>query len=88
MTIFEQGHFLGLYHTFDGDSCDPSNENDLVNDTAQHLERSESTCRTLLRDTCPFLTGQDPVFNYMSTYIKPKWIIIWSVSDIHVVNHI
>jgi Pregnancy-associated plasma protein-A len=67
----EQGHFLGLYHTFEGNSCDPTNPNDRVSDTPQHISLADSVnCFTdpATWDTCPLLPGKDPVDNYMSEF--------------------
>jgi hypothetical protein len=55
----ESGHWLGLYHTFQG-SCSASN--DQVSDTP--AERTETSGCPANKDTCP-AAGVDPVHNYM-----------------------
>ena len=65
-----QGHYMGLYHTFNsGSTCSDSAAGDRVDDTPQHLQRSSSVnCHTdpSTWDTCPSQPGTDPVDNYMS----------------------
>ncbi|KAI2512955.1 Pregnancy-associated plasma protein-A [Fragilaria crotonensis] len=64
----EIGHWLGLFHTFAGTSCDPSNLNDLVDDTPQQALPSNncaSCCQAAGRDSCPLLPGKDPSRNFM-----------------------
>jgi len=56
----ELGHWLGLYHTFQGDSC--SGEGDFVDDTPPE-ETPTSGCPAK-KDTCPG-GGPDPIHNYM-----------------------
>lgn len=54
------GHWLGLFHTFQGGCEDPGDD---VDDTAP--ERSPAGGCQAARDTCPTQNGGDPVDNYM-----------------------
>jgi hypothetical protein len=55
----ESGHWLGLYHTFQG-AC--STSNDQVSDTP--AERTETSGCPANKNTCP-AAGVDPIHNYM-----------------------
>lgn len=60
-TIHEVGHWLGLFHTFEGNSC--TGEGDLVADTPQQLDATAGCPAS--SDTCPDSPGLDAIHNYM-----------------------
>jgi len=59
ISVHESGHWVGLWHTFQGGCGSPG---DTVADTAAEAEPDYECAR---RDTCPGKKGLDPVHNYM-----------------------
>ncbi|KAH6904667.1 pregnancy-associated plasma protein-A-domain-containing protein [Coprinopsis sp. MPI-PUGE-AT-0042] len=60
----EVGHWVGLYHTFEGYSC--TGAGDYVDDTPAQASPSnpnDSSCMS--RDTCPGVAGVDPITSFM-----------------------
>lgn len=66
----EVGHWFGLHHTFEGNSCDGTG--DMIDDTpAESIATSPGTC-PIGKDSCPDQPGVDPIHNYMD-YASHDW---------------
>jgi hypothetical protein len=61
--IHEIGHWNGLLHTFQGESCDSSNPGDYIDDTPQ--QSSPTGGCPARRDSCPDQPGEDLVHDFM-----------------------
>ncbi|GAB1202211.1 extracellular metalloprotease [Aspergillus pseudonomiae] len=61
--IHEIGHWNGLLHIFEGESCSPDNEGDFIADTPQQSKPTEGC--PAQKDSCPELPGLDAIHNFM-----------------------
>ncbi|KAJ5888870.1 hypothetical protein N7495_008911 [Penicillium taxi] len=61
--IHEIGHWNGLLHTFQGESCSGDNPGDYIPDTPQQYSPTDGC--PVRRDSCPSLPGVDLVHNFM-----------------------
>ncbi|PYH89667.1 metalloprotease MEP1 [Aspergillus ellipticus CBS 707.79] len=61
--VHEIGHWNGLLHTFEGESCSADNEGDYIDDTPQQSEPTNG-CPTG-KDSCPNGPGLDAIHNFM-----------------------
>ncbi|KAL4940990.1 hypothetical protein BDV06DRAFT_9688 [Aspergillus oleicola] len=61
--IHEIGHWNGLLHTFEGESCSADNEGDYIDDTPQESVPTDGC--PVRKDSCPDSPGLDPVNNFM-----------------------
>lgn len=62
-TTHEVGHWLGLYHTFEGGACE--GEGDFVGDTPVQAVAATKGCPPMRQDSCPEAPGWDDVTNFM-----------------------
>ncbi|GFF21678.1 metalloprotease MEP1 [Aspergillus terreus] len=61
--IHEVGHWNGLLHVFEGESCSADNDGDYIDDTPQQSTSTVGCPRR--KDSCPDLPGKDAIHNYM-----------------------
>lgn len=63
--VHETGHWMGLLHTFEGNSCD--GPGDYIEDTPQEAQSTDGCPESPPKSTCPNQSGDknDPIHNYM-----------------------
>jgi hypothetical protein len=61
--IHEIGHWNGLLHTFQGESCDADNPGDYIADTPQQSAPTGGC--PAKKDSCPHLPGLDAIHDFM-----------------------
>lgn len=68
--VHEVGHWFGLLHPFQDNTCDPADAGDFIADTPQQSTPT-SGC-PVGKDSCPGDPGLDAVHNYMD-YSTDRW---------------
>lgn len=61
--IHEIGHWNGLLHTFQGESCSPDNPGDYIDDTP--LQSTPTDGCPARKDSCPDSPGKDAIHDFM-----------------------
>jgi hypothetical protein len=61
--VHETGHFLGLYHPFQGETC--LGPGDFISDTPQQSTPTAGCPTDPPKDSCPYQPGFDSIHNYM-----------------------
>ncbi len=70
--VHEVGHWFGLLHTFQDNTCTAGDSGDFIDDTRQ--ESVATTGCPAGKNSCPGLTapGADPISNFMD-YSTDEW---------------
>lgn len=59
--VHETGHWMGLLHTFEGNSCDGAGDH--IDDTRVEKESTDGCPKG--KNSCPGVQGEDPIHNFM-----------------------
>ncbi|KAL8861053.1 MAG: hypothetical protein Q9178_002566 [Gyalolechia marmorata] len=70
--VHEVGHWFGLLHTFQDNSCERASAGDYIDDTAQEMTATDGC--PVGKDTCPGSVGVDPIANFMD-YSSDAWFV-------------
>ncbi|KAL8719040.1 MAG: hypothetical protein Q9225_003897 [Loekoesia sp. 1 TL-2023] len=70
--VHEVGHWFGLLHTFQDNSCASGDQGDYVDDTPQEMTATDGC--PVGKDSCPGSAGMDPIGNYMD-YSSDAWLL-------------
>ncbi|OKL57173.1 Extracellular metalloprotease [Talaromyces atroroseus] len=63
--VHEVGHWHGLLHTFQDETCAPGDEGDYIPDTPQQSTPTDGCPAPGTKDSCPDLPGLDAISNFM-----------------------
>ena len=74
--VHEVGHWFGLLHTFQDNSCDKGSSGDFIADTAQEMSATDGC--PVGKDSCPGSLGVDPIGNFMD-YSSDAWYVFFSL---------
>lgn len=68
--VHEVGHWFGLLHTFQDNSCEKGSSGDFIADTPQQLTATDGC--PVGKDSCPGVEGVDAIGNFMD-YSSDVW---------------
>ncbi|RYP66617.1 hypothetical protein DL771_007686 [Monosporascus sp. 5C6A] len=71
ITVHEVGHWLGLSHTFEGESC--GGPGDHIDDTPAQSGPTEMYTCPVGKNSCPDHEGLDPIHNFMDYSGEDCW---------------
>ena len=69
-SVHEVGHWFGLLHTFQDNTCNGGDAGDYIDDTPQESVSTDGC--PVGKDSCPQAKGLDPVNNFMD-YSTDRW---------------
>ena len=69
-SVHEVGHWFGLLHTFQDNTCNAGDVGDYIDDTAQESVSTDGC--PVGKNSCPNSPGDDPVHNFMD-YSTDRW---------------
>lgn len=74
--MHEVGHWMGLLHTFQGNTCRVGDPGDFIDDTNQQRVATQG-CPAFFKDSCGLgpQRGGDPVENFMD-YSSDFWLVL------------
>ena len=78
--VHEVGHWFGLMHTFQDNSCTAGDPGDYIDDTPQESVSTDGcpSQEGVVKDSCPGSPGVDPVNNFMD-YSNDEWLVLFSL---------
>ena len=68
--VHEVGHWFGLLHTFQDNTCDSGDAGDFIDDTPRQSVSTDGC--PVGKDSCPDQPGLDPIHNFMD-YGTDAW---------------
>lgn len=73
--VHEVGHWFGLLHTFQDQTCASTDRGDYIDDTPQEATPTDGC--PVGKDSCPGSPGVDPIGNYMDYSSDAWWVVLF-----------